>query len=120
MSYQETLICAATWFDDGIEYPQQPTGITTGRVFMGLNHAMIYQLVGHSVKERIEMGLIEKEQGFVTSLARFVDRKEALRIATEAEQIVVKHGSGSILFSEDIINWDEIIKYREGQKNENF
>lgn len=114
----ETIICAATHFDDGIEYPQQPTGVTTGRVYMGINHAMIFQLVGHSVAERIAMGLIEKEQGFVTSLARFVDRKEALRIATEANQIIQKNGSDNILFSEDIIDWDAIVKYRAQQRDQ--
>lgn len=42
------------------------------------------------------------KQGFLTSECKFVDRKEALKIAKEWNQIVVKHGSDTELYSEDI------------------
>lgn len=45
---------------------------------------------------------ITGEQGFVTTRGRFVDRKEALEIATKAGQIIKKHGNPTILFSEDL------------------
>lgn len=44
----------------------------------------------------------EIEQGFVTNTGRFVDRVAGLAIAKSAGQIVEKHGSERILFSEDM------------------
>lgn len=44
----------------------------------------------------------EQEQGFLTSEGAFVGRREALRIALEAGQIVTKHGFQDHLFSEDL------------------
>jgi hypothetical protein len=41
-------------------------------------------------------------QGFLTSTGRFVNRKEACFIATEAGQIMVKTGSTDELYSEDL------------------
>lgn len=41
-------------------------------------------------------------QGFLTTLGRFVDRKEALRIARANKQIVKKHAPKDILLSEDL------------------
>lgn len=40
-----------------------------------------------------------KQQGFYTSYGRFVDRKEALKIAKDAGQIELENG---ILYSEDL------------------
>lgn len=42
------------------------------------------------------------EQGFLTSDCRFVDRVEGLAIAKKYNQIVVKHGLDTELYSEDI------------------
>ena len=42
------------------------------------------------------------EQGFLTSDDRFVDRKEALKIATECKQIKNKTVNNDELYSEDI------------------
>jgi hypothetical protein len=41
-------------------------------------------------------------QGFLTSDERFVDRIEGLRIASDAGQIIEKHGNPDELFSEDM------------------
>lgn len=41
------------------------------------------------------------KQGFVTSEGRFVERKEAAKIAETAGQIIKKHGPKDELFSED-------------------
>lgn len=43
-----------------------------------------------------------RHQGFVTSEGRFVDRREALKIAREAAQIVAKTEPANRLFSEDL------------------
>lgn len=42
------------------------------------------------------------DQGFLTNKARFVDRKEGLRIAREAGQVAEKRGNQDFLFSEDL------------------
>ena len=44
----------------------------------------------------------DAEQGFLTSDCRFVDRIEGLAIAKKYNQIVVKHGLDTELYSEDI------------------
>lgn len=41
-------------------------------------------------------------QGFLTNKGRFVDRKEALRIALEAKQIEAPQYNDNQLFSEDL------------------
>lgn len=59
----------------------------------------------HSHSELIIMfpNIFKKcEQGFLTSKCRFVDRKEALKIAMKYNQIVKKHGAEDELYSEDI------------------
>lgn len=43
-----------------------------------------------------------KDQGFLTSDGRWVDREEGLTIAIAANQIIKKHPPESILFSEDM------------------
>lgn len=42
------------------------------------------------------------EQGFITDKGNFVSREEALKIATECNQIIKRTGGGDILFSEDV------------------
>lgn len=42
------------------------------------------------------------EQGFLTSDCRFVNREEALKIAQKYNQINIKHGLSTELYSEDI------------------
>jgi hypothetical protein len=44
----------------------------------------------------------DAEQGFVTSNGRYVGRVEALKIATEANQVVKKHHPLNELLSEDL------------------
>lgn len=43
-----------------------------------------------------------EDQGFLTSEGRFVSREVAVHIATDADQIVKKHGHPGLLFSEDL------------------
>ena len=57
------------------------------------------------------------EQGFITSLDRFVDRKEALKIAQNAKQEIHKWCDTDELYSEDIF-WNpfEEGKFKEQEK----
>lgn len=83
---EEYILCAAIWFDDGNKYMHQPKNIECGLVFCGYRHPSIFAQIGGTVKERQDIGIYQKELGFLTSQNRFVGRKEAARIAFEAKQ----------------------------------
>lgn len=84
---KEYILCASIYFDDGKEYLYQPYNIKTGLVLCGWRHGCIFPQIGGLVKERQELGIYEKEQGFLTNLNRFVDREEGAVIAFKAGQI---------------------------------
>lgn len=90
----EYILCAAIWFDDGKEYVHQPKNIETGLVFCGWMHASIFTQIGGTIGERRNLGIHEKEQGFLTSKNRFVDRSEAAKIALKSGQIGKVHYFG--------------------------
>ena len=96
---KEYILCAAIWFDDGKQYVFQPINITTGIVLCGYRHHVIFQQIGGLVGERKNLGIFEKEQGFLTSFNRFVDREEGAKIAFEAGQTI---RNLQTLFSEDL------------------
>ena len=99
----ETILCAAIHFDDGKKYPHQPVNIETGLVFCGHRHSSIFPQVGGTVGERQKIGLFEKEQGFLTSKNRFVNRTEAGEIALRTGQVKeLKHFDGKKLDSSDL------------------
>ena len=57
--------------------------------------------------ERKYLNIHEKEQGFLTNLNRFVDRKEAYQIAKNANQLapwvnITGDSENTKLFSEDL------------------
>ncbi len=96
---EEYILCAAIWFDDGKEYRLQPTNITSGLILCGWRHGCIFPQIGGLVKERQELGIFEKEQGFLTNKNRFVGREEAGIIAYKAGQTSELK---KYLFSEDL------------------
>lgn len=55
--------------------------IESGLVFCGWRHGCIFPQIGGSVAERQGLGIFEKEQGFLTSQNRFIDRTEAAIMA---------------------------------------
>lgn len=83
---KEYILCAAIWFDDGLVHAHQPVNVDIGIVHMGHRHAHCFASIGGLVKERIEAGIHEKEQGFLTSKNRFVTREEAAEIALSINQ----------------------------------
>lgn len=96
----EYILCAAIWFDDGIEHPHQPKNIPTGLVLCGHRHHCIFPQTQMLVSERKKEANINREtQGFLTNANRFVDRIEAGEIAFKAKQ-TDKHCL--TLFSEDL------------------
>ena len=100
---REYILCAAIWFYDGKKYSSQPANVTTGLVLCGHRHHCIFPQIGGLVPERHQLGIYEKEQGFLTNLNRFVDRREGLRIARAAGQVLVESEvRGDRLHSEDL------------------
>lgn len=99
MSNIEYILCAAIWFDDGKHYLNQPNNITTGLVLCGWRHGCIFPQIGGLVRERQQLGIFEKEQGFLTSKNRFVGREEAAKIAYEQKQT---QELKQTLYSEDL------------------
>ncbi len=102
MKNEEIILCAAIWFQDGKKHEHQPRNISTGIVVCGRRHHNCYITAWDLGREKME-DLHEANnkaiQGFLTSLDRFVDRKEAGEIAYLAGQIDKITDS---LFSEDL------------------
>ena len=73
----------------------------SSQIFTGKDHAACYKALEQAGIERLESR--KCEQGFVTECGKFVDRKEAAKIAFEAGQTKKLE---SPLFSEDLTgNW---------------
>ena len=80
----ELILCAAIHFNDKIEYPHSPTNIKYGYVVCGLRHCNCFNVAALIPKND---NFDHANQGFLTNLGRFVDRKEAGKIAFIAGQI---------------------------------
>ena len=118
MEEKEFIICAAIYINDGKFHDQQPININKGFVVCGRRHNNCYQTIqsitGLGVNETIGELIkslnteeIIKHQGFVTSLDRYVDRKEGWIIAKNNNQIqyglyASDNGEDSILISENL------------------
>lgn len=100
MEKKEYILCAAIWYNDGLKHDSQPVNIETGFVVCGRRHHNCYATVVNiaSLNEAIKLKITNientmskeeynKHQGFITSLDRYVDRKEAWIIAKENNQI---------------------------------
>lgn len=122
---KEHILCAAIWFNNGnYQYPNQPDNIHQGFVITGRRHDNCYQTMANIMNLDPDLNLtinqvVEKcisimneedrkiHQGFITNLNRYVDRKEAWKIAKQANQIVYglkasENGEDSILISENL------------------
>jgi hypothetical protein len=90
---EEKIICAANYYNDGKKHEGQPKGIaTTGFVVCGRRHNnCIYTfslIVGFPYSDEAKRIHRTEVQGFLTNDNRFVSRKEAYKIAYEADQII--------------------------------
>ena len=103
---EEKILCASIWFkdlpttvDDIPSSLLRPINCDRGIVFCGHRHPhCLYQMVAITGKSSYEAG--DSEQGFLTNLNRFVDRKEG-------GQIHITNGgklnySDTTLYSEDL------------------
>ena len=91
---KERIICAAIKI------------VETGKVYYGHRHDQCLNSLNGELSwtmNRQEISKLEKIQGFVTTEARFVDRKEGLQIALENDQVIDKTQiRGNDLYSEDL------------------
>jgi hypothetical protein len=99
----ERILCAAIWLNDGIVYIHQPINIEIGIVVSGRRHhncfITLFKLRGEQGYDKTKI-----EQGFITSLDRYVDRAEAYIIAKKANQLLLPPTDipPLILMSEDL------------------
>ncbi len=107
MNVSERILCAAIWYKD-LELKKDipikfylPINIEKGVVFCGHRHVQCLY-TKHVITGLRDAESGEHEQGFLTSLNRFVDRREAFKIAYKANQII-----GSII---DELHNDEVFK----------
>lgn len=107
----EKIICAAIWYKEldkmsdkwipTIEGFMRPKNITKGIVICGYRHpSCMYTMIAITGNKSVESECGEYSQGFLTSLNRFVDRKEGA-------EIFIKCGgklnySTDTLYSEDL------------------
>ena len=126
---KEYIACSALHYDNGKKYHfMEGYGIKSGFVIGGLRHPFIMSVLPKNVYAAEERDInrqkelnselewnkdLEKHeviQGFITSWGRFVDRKEAMKIALDCGQVKKEElGNERIgLFSEDIFPYQEL------------
>ena len=115
MVQKEFILCAAIWINDKKVHEQQPENIEIGFVISGRRHHNCYQTIT-DLKGDVNLyfkslNISEYEyrehQGFITSLDRYVNRKEGFKIAKANNQIqfglsATENGDDSILVSENL------------------
>jgi hypothetical protein len=93
---KEYIICAANHYNDDKKHVHSPKNIEQGFVICGRRHhnciAIFAQMMGFFenggyTEEAMDIHKTEI-QGFLTNTDRFVNRKEAYKIAYEANQII--------------------------------
>ena len=106
---QEKILCAAIWYKDLplvkiFESNVLPVNCDRGIVFCGHRHPhCMYSMCSITGKRSVTPEVGEYIQGFLTDKNRFVDRKEARKIAFDAGQLAGREVSGRHeLFSEDL------------------
>lgn len=100
----EYILCAANYYNDGIEYAHSPTNIKTGFVVCGHRHHNCIQTFAQIVEFPYDNKALKLQrtevQGFLTNKNRFVDREDAARIAFISGQI--KDPNLEKLYSENL------------------
>lgn len=88
---REYIICAANYYNDGVVHHHQPRNIEIGFVVCGRRHhnciTTFAMIMGFPYDEKGIEVMNTEIQGFLTNTDRFVDRLEALEIASKANQL---------------------------------
>jgi hypothetical protein len=82
---KEWILCAAILVEDGEEHLHQPRNIKKGFVICGRRHHNCYRIL-EKIPGVDKLNVGRKNQGFLTNLDRYIDRKEAFQIAKAAGQ----------------------------------
>ena len=104
----EKILIAANWYNDEMCcHVHKANNIETGFIVCGYRHHhcinTFAQMVGFPYSKRDRQLRNTEVQGFLTSLNRFVTRKEAFIIAKEANQIInLDKTRDNELYSEDL------------------
>ena len=100
---RETIICSAVYVNDKNEHVHQPKNISIGYVVAGRRHHNCFATL-QMISPDFSWKRFENIQGFLTNEDRFVDRKEAFKIARCSTQIknLGEWDKDSCLCSEDI------------------
>ena len=89
---KEFILASACWYDDGQEHVHQPTNIKIGYITAGQRHHNCIGTFAQIAKFPYDAKALKimrtEVQGFLTNKNRFVDRKEAYKIAFDADQII--------------------------------
>jgi len=89
---KEKILCAANYYNDCQTYKNQPINISKGFVICGYRHNHVNSIIEKIYEELTNPKknfLMDVEvKGFLTNTNRFVNRKEAYKIAFEADQII--------------------------------
>jgi len=111
----EFILCAAIYVDTGKAEPPRRSYAypKTGLVFAAWRHGDCFTTLtawaqNLSEEERAAIEAVQehqlhgRNQGFLTSTGRYVDREEAWKIAEQAGQVQPREGRPGSLFSEDL------------------
>lgn len=82
---KEYILCAAIHYVTGEKFRNQPTNIIGGVVVCGRRHHNCFTILAMLFPAKPYLN--NHVQGFITNTDRFVDRKEAYKIAMAAKQI---------------------------------
>jgi len=115
MEPKEFILSAAIWINDRQIHTQQPKNIEIGFVICGRRHNNCYQTITDlkgDVNEYFKsLNMSEddyrEQQGFITSLDRYVNIREGFKIAKANNQIqyglsATENGDDSILIRENL------------------
>ena len=115
MEQKEFILSAAIWINDNQVHKQQPENIEIGFVICARRHHNCYQTITDlkgDVNEYFKsLNMSDDDyrehQGFITSLDRYVNRREGFKIAKANNQIqfglsATENGDDSILISENL------------------
>ena len=95
----EYILCAAIWYNDWVGHIHQPINIESGFVICGRRHHNCTSTLSILKGPNEENLIPEITEGFLTNKNRFVDSKEAVKVALSAKQI---EAPIHMLYSEDL------------------
>lgn len=93
MNIPERILCSAIKVENVSEQYDH--------IYLGLRHTHCFAEMKRirDLLDDTDEVRVQTEQGFLTTKNRFVDRKEAMKIAREEGQVIQEYGNGEELYS---------------------